>query len=465
MQYFFILGNNPTLSLAEISAVFGLDKIQGYLAAPDVFILETGQEISPAELIKKLGGTIKIGLIMAGSEPNKEALLKQAISLIDKQEKPGKFKFGLSYYGCKKMKLHRQKSVASYVGAWSETPHRKPYGHYTFIPRQESRAFWCGVNLKPIGMAIKKYLQGQKISCRFVTSKEKTLSSVVVEQNKLTSRGIEIVLIEEDGKILIGKTLAVQPFKELSFRDYGRPRRDDYSGMLPPKLAQIMINLATPAVGTQDVGTQDFVFPQKNFVILDPFCGSGTILTEAVLMGYKNLIGSDISQKAVEDTKKNMTWVKNKFGIDIRQSSIDIRNLSATELSRVIKPQSIDAIITEPYLGPPRGKIDIKKIAQELEQLYTKSLSEFNKILKPGGRIVMIWPVFRISHIAQHITPNINGFKIINPIPESLRQNKAIILTDRNTIIYGREQQKVWREIVILEKESESEIHKSRPAQ
>jgi len=77
----------------------------------------------------------------------------------------------------------------------------------------------------------------------------------------------------------------------------------------------------------------------------------------------------------------------------------------------------------------------------------------------------MIWPVFRISHIAQHITPNINGFKIINPIPESLRQNKAIILTDRNTIIYGREQQKVWREIVILEKESESEIHKSRPAQ
>lgn len=124
----------------------------------------------------------------------------------------------------------------------------------------------------------------------------------------------------------------------------------------------------------------------------------------------------------------------------------------AQKISQEIKSNSIDYIITEPYLGPQRGKIDIKKIVQELEQLYTKSLSEFSKILKPDGWIVMIWPVFRITHNVERITPNIIGFQIINPIPENLRQDKRIKLTDRNTIIYGREQQKVWREIVILEK-------------
>jgi hypothetical protein len=54
----------------------------------------------------------------------------------------------------------------------------------------------------------------------------------------------------------------------------------------------------------------------------------------------------------------------------------------------------------------------------------------------------------------EHITlnPDLNNLKIINPIPESFRNNKIIRLTDRNTIIYGREGQRVWREIVILGK-------------
>jgi len=310
-------------------------------------------------------------------------------------------------------------------------------------------------------MEIKKHLKNQGISCRWVVSREKNLSSVVVEQNKLIFKGIEIVLIGEKEKISIGKTLAVQPFKELSFRDYGRPGRDDYSGMLPPKLAQIMINLAVPPLlARRGVGGE---------VILDPFCGSGTILTEAMLMGYKNLIGSDISPKAITDTKKNITWIKEKFAIcDVRYA---IYNKNVLELSQTIKPRSINAIITEPYLGPQRGKIDIKKTIPELEQLYTKSLQEFSKILKPNGRIVMIWPVFQDSHLSlrgprrgggrsnltnsvfnKTISPNLNNFKIINPIPESLRQNKKVILTERNTIIYGRPGQKVWREIVILEK-------------
>ena len=93
----------------------------------------------------------------------------------------------------------------------------------------------------------------------------------------------------------------MQPFKDLSRLDFGRPARDDFSGMLPPKLAQIMINLAQ--------------VQNPEALIIDPFCGSGTILSEALLMGYKDLLGSDISPKAIADTYKNISWIKDLYKI------------------------------------------------------------------------------------------------------------------------------------------------------
>lgn len=391
MKYFFILGNNPTLSIAEILAVFGENK--DIFLNSGILIRGTIKEINTRKIIKKLGGTIKIGEIIGESSGGQEQILRKITGSLKPGE--GKFKFGISYYGKGKF------------------------------------------NIKPLGMEIKKYLKEKGASCRWVTSRDPVLSSVVVEQNKLTDKGIEIVLIQENSKILIGKTLSVQPFKELSFRDYGRPARDDRSGMLPPKLAQIMINLSGAAM-------------QRSAVILDPFCGSGTILTEAMLMGYENVIGADISKKAIEDTEKNIKWTKENF--ECRISNVKLLNRSVLELSKFIKPNSVDAIITEPYLGPQRGKVDFKKITVELENLYSKSLAEFKKILKSNGRVVMIFPVFQKSRASQILFPNLNGFKIINPIQKNVQNNKFINLTNRNTIVYGREGQKVWREIVVLEK-------------
>jgi tRNA G10 N-methylase Trm11 len=393
MKYFFALGNNPTLSTAELSAIFPKNLL---LLPNNVIVLETDREINCQKLIKKLGGTIKIGKIKTETDDNKNKISQQIKTLLNPSA--SKYKFGISYYGKGKF------------------------------------------NIKSLGMEIKKYLRNKNISCRWVVSRETVLSSVVVEQNKLTSGGIEIALIKNKNKILIGQTLAVQPFKELSFRDYGRPARDDYSGMLPPKLAQIMINLSQ----TKTLS-----------VILDPFCGSGTILTEAMLMGCRNIIGADISKKAIKDTKKNVEWIKNNF--QLSTLNFKLFNKSVLELSQFIKPKSVDAIITEPYLGPQRGKIDVKKIKNELGELYSKSFIEFKKILKPRGRIVMVWPVFiSVKGTAtdkstfKYISPRLDGLKIINPIPEYLRKNKFIKLTERNTIIYGRLGQKVWREIVVL---------------
>ena len=94
-----------------------------------------------------------------------------------------------------------------------------------------------------------------------------------------------------DGAVFVTK--AIQPIESLGERDFGRPYRDAKSGMLPPKLAMMMINLAGQSLGA---------------TILDPFCGSGTILMEAATIGYTNLMGSDISPKAIDDTRQNFAW-------------------------------------------------------------------------------------------------------------------------------------------------------------
>jgi len=393
MKYFFILGTNPTLSLAELTAVFNNGKFS--LIQKNIAILETDQNLKN-ELIKKIGGIIKFGLIYNELVSfNTKNILQSATAFAAPKKSESKFNFGISHYGKSK------------------------------------------INLKVLGMEFKKLLKQLNINSRWVISREPTLSSVVVEQNKLvTDKGVEIVMIEFNKKLFLGKTIAVQPFKELSFRDYGRPARDDRSGMLPPKLTQIMINLS-------DAKLED--------TILDPFCGSGTILTEAMLIGYKNLIGSDISNKAVSDTKTNIEWVKNNFQLPI--FNFQLINTSATEISKQIRPNSVDAIITEPYLGPQRGGFDINKIVKELEQLYSKSLMEFKKILKPNGKIVMIWPSFSVKQKSVFLNPNISGYKIINPMPKNLQKNIFIKLTTRDTMVYGREDQKVWREIVVLRKE------------
>ena len=61
----------------------------------------------------------------------------------------------------------------------------------------------------------------------------------------------------------------------------------------------------------------------------------------------------------------------------------------------------------------------------------------------------MVWPSF---YGQKPITPNYQGFKIVSPLPNNLKNTKFLKTTERNTVLYGRQGQKVYREIVILEK-------------
>lgn len=204
---------------------------------------------------------------------------------------------------------------------------------------------WYGVRRDfSLEKNIKRELEEKGIKARFVLpQKNNVLSSVVVTKQKVSE-----IIFNKDG---IYKTMAVQDFSEWNRRDYGRPEASGHIGMLPPKVARMMVNLA------------------KAQIILDPFCGVGTIAAETLVLG-KEAIAADINPDQVEKTKKNLAWL----GIS------GYRVIQAD--ARMISGLSVEAIVTEPDLGPRPG----------LEQLYLESLSNWRKILQPGGRVVIALP-------------------------------------------------------------------------
>ncbi|MBN1779176.1 MAG: hypothetical protein JW816_03085 [Candidatus Buchananbacteria bacterium] len=385
-EYIFILGRNSELSAAEIKAVFDDSQVEVFDST--FLVLSLAKEIDCQAVLSKLGGTIKIGQII-GDCFDKEMI----ISELKKVKQTGKINFGLSFYN--------------------------------FAP-----------SLK-IGLEIKKELKQAGLSSRLVVSKEKTLSSVVVAKNKCH----EFIVAEADGKIYLAKTCAVQDFEDYSRRDFGRPSRDLVSGSLPPKLAQIMINLAQ-------------INPDKK--LLDPFCGSGTILQEALLMGYQDIIGSDISSKAIEDSRHNLEWLgKNLTSRQAclrRQARGDnsqdykLLNVPVQNISEKVK--DADAIVTEPFLGPPlkgsEGLNEIKKIIQDLEKLYLEAFEQFKKVLNQGGKVVIVFPYFKKFDLTLQILPNIKkmGFNPINS----------------QQLFYSRPDQKVWRQILVFVKEEGAKL-------
>jgi tRNA G10 N-methylase Trm11 len=115
-------------------------------------------------------------------------------------------------------------------------------------------------------------------------------------------------------------------------------------------------------------------------------------------------------------------------------------------LSEQIKVNSVDAIITEPYLGPQKPGADVRKVKRELDELYSKALGQFAKVLKAKGSVVMIWPRMTDGRTIIDIEPEIEGFKMVNSWPEELKNMAP------KELVYGREGQRVWRRIVILVK-------------
>lgn len=435
MKYAFILGRIPTLSIAEILSVFACENIDYKILAlgGDILAVETKKTVGDAQsFLDKLGGTIKI--IEVFGEVGKASDLKSVFSAEElgkrqlnagageKADAASKLYWGISVYFICGAEFHRKQKISRMI-----------------------QSYFFGV---------KEALREKLLKCRIVTPPpgKLALDAFAISKNGLIKKGGEFVAMVDKEKTYWGKTLAVQNFRLYGLRDYGRPGRDMKIGMMPPKLAQIMINLAKIPKGGK---------------ILDPFCGTGVVLQEGLMMGY-SMIGSDSSKEAISLTQENISWLAEQlksYSINLMEKKEKFRVYQAkvNEIGKFVPKKSIDGIVTEGTLGPKYGReipnnAEIERNFKALEELYVAAFTEFSNVLEKGGTAVITLPVYLITKQKQAFVPFIDkikniGYNIVHPINiAGLKGNPSISLTQRETIVYSRPDQIVGREIIIFEK-------------
>jgi len=403
-KHLLIFGRTPVLSMAELIGFNDGRKLNIDIKEnTDNFVVVEGINTIDAEsLLRFLAGFIKVASVVKESArpKNEDEWVKVLEDLMLDKDSVSPLTFGLSFYGKKEN-----------------------------VPASK--------NQERIALTLKKKLRVNGRAVRWVSGRGQPLTSVQVDKNNLVkTSGAEFIIVCGPESIIIGRTLAVQPFEEWGERDFGRPRRDAKAGMLPPKLARMMINM----LGLDIQGS-----------LLDPFCGSGTILTEAVLSGWPKVLGSDKDEGAVKNTLGNLGWIQSQVG---KKFDYEAQTIAIESLDKFIAPESIHAIVTEPYLGPPLKSCptlkEIKFIQAELLPIYANAFRAFSRALVPGGKVVMIIPRWLCSDGQIYTLPVFE-----NKLPAGLSRLdifRNFLKLANESVVYSRPQQFVLREIILLEK-------------
>ena len=268
--------------------------------------------------------------------------------------------------------------------------------------------------------------------------KQSPLSPAAVAKCKLLkSPNADLCAFVQGDEVTIGRTTYVQDADAWSKRDYGRPHRDEENGMLPPKLARMMVNLARiPKGGT----------------VLDPFCGSGTVLMEACLAtDAKRVVGSDIEDDQVKDTEDNNAWLEYEHVIKPEDAArIETFVSDVRRITDHIKPKSIDVVVTEGWLGPPlRGNESLEQLkynAEAITELWSETFASLKNVLKKGARLVVIAPSFKTAYGVARVNlqevAETSGLHVEHPL--------MALGQDDTEFVYHREGQRVMRRILVL---------------
>jgi tRNA G10 N-methylase Trm11 len=386
-MYIAILGRQPALGMAELEAVFGNDATRWF---SDQSALMDIDEFD----IQKFGGTQKAGHVVA--EINNGDWRRVSMKVVQAYTTAwtgfnGKITLGISAYG------------------------------FDVSPR----------DIQKTGIILKQKLKKQNVSLRLLPNSESALNTATAHHNKLglASNKVELLIVRSrSGRIIIAESTGSQNITAIALRDQGRPKRDAFVGMLPPKLAQIMINLAHPAQGVR---------------ILDPFCGTGVVLQEAALLGY-SIYGTDLAEKMVRYSKENLEWLRDTHHLDF-DSELDIGD--AIEKSW---HGPIDAIVCETYLGQPFSappapdKLD--QVKRTCNQIISMFLENASHQIKSGSALCVAVPAWRDSHGTVTHLPLISQLETLGYTKVSFKNVKA------SELLYYREDQIVARELLVLTK-------------
>jgi tRNA G10 N-methylase Trm11 len=241
-------------------------------------------------------------------------------------------------------------------------------------------AFGGEVPLFDAGLRVKKALKEEDLSVRLCNVENRTINAASFKKDHLSKTRLECAYLEaEGGAKYFAVTLACQDVDEFSKRDLGKGRSMEV-GMLPPKLARIMVNLTKGKKRSTDDAEAEST--PGFFAIYDPFCGLGTVLIEAADLGFSSIAGSDVEPKMVESTKTSLEDYAKRKHVTF---DFSIKTLDAKKIGTEKTILETAAIVTEGYLGDiltqktaTPEKIDEQK--RRLIAIYRGFFSELKRI-------------------------------------------------------------------------------------
>ena len=292
-------------------------------------------------------------------------------------------------------------------------------------------SLWDKFNLKTTLLKLKKELKKSWISSRFVNKDFKWLNSATILWENLVKRKTDFSLLKNKSKEFLWKTIWIQDINAYSKRDYEKSR-DMQVGMLPPKLSQMMINLASPQLDS----------PKGKGTIYDPFVWLWTILIEARLMWFDGLYWSDLNPRMVETARENSRWVIEKLNAKfVNEGSF----WSKVKDGIIVSEWYLWEVMTQKNISKDR----ILEQRKGLEKLYVS----FFENLKKGWfswNIVISFPFWEVKGNYYYFEEIYSILEEMCEILPFFPEDFNLKSTKTGSLLYKREKQLVGREIFKL---------------
>ena len=387
MKSLVILGRQPVLGLAELESLYGAEAITVIGRGGALIDIDSG-DINFA----RLGGSVKLARVLHTLDTTNwediEEYLKKSIPEHLKHVKGGKLQLGLSTFGLR------------------------------VRPKE----------INGTGLRLKKIIKSKGHSVRVIPNKSPALNSAQVLHNQLIGQnGWELVLARFGDKTILAQTTAEQNIEAYARRDQNRPMRDARVGMLPPKLAQILINLTNTEPGSR---------------ILDPFCGTGVVLQEAALMGYR-VYGTDIDERMAQYSRDNLEWLKKSHGINFDWT------VEVGDATSYAWQEPVHAVAGETYLGRPLSTKPPQKLMEQIigecDKIHNAFLQNLSTQLNSGDLVCLGVPAWKSKNGFLHL-------KTLDLFEELGYTRKSFVHARNEELIYHRPDQIVARELIVLEK-------------
>ncbi|EKE27529.1 MAG: putative DNA methylase [uncultured bacterium (gcode 4)] len=295
--------------------------------------------------------------------------------------------------------------------------------------------YWTQKDLFTYGIQIKKEARKTtETNIRFVNKNSSNINAAVFKK-ELWADWSELNLLWVWERFFIWETIAYQDVDEYSKRDYSK-ERDMQVWMLPPKLAQMMINISW----------------KETKWIYDPFCGLWTILIESILWEKKEIYWSDLNEDMVKASSKNIALYLDK-SITFQVFKQDAGKIEGVGF---LKDKSRIAIVTEWYLGSimTRWHVTEDKILEErrkLARIYDWFFYWLQR-LNFKWKIVISFPFWQFKWKYLYFEEIYSilkkyGFAPLKLLPDESEYKE----TKTWSLLYHRPNQQVWREIFCLQ--------------